>query len=399
MQFLPGHPRRWPFAVLLILLVVGTWPCYRWWLDCRAERFKGECKDAAQAKQWDRLEELASRWLKWDRQNGYAWLYLGEAAQRQGDFERTAECLNRLDDSDPKCVAALAERVDLLFAKLNRPLEAVETCKRMLRIEPRAGRAHQRLIFFYAMSVQRQAMVKQIRTAMDLQCEPPEAYVYLFTSNALNFSDGLFRVTTWLQQYPDDETLQVAQAYYAARSSSSRRIAMFGLKSFAPGDKSLIGRCLQKYPENTEVLSFHITKAMVDGDLARVAELLKQSPPSAEQDSRFWRYKGWYHSTHNELDQAEAAYRKALKMDPSDWRARLDLSSVLRRLGRTKEASSLADVALRGKKLERKLLELPNAASIDQRLLISLYAYARDIGDKQVVAAFEYRGVPDGRKP
>ncbi|MDA1018366.1 MAG: tetratricopeptide repeat protein, partial [Planctomycetota bacterium] len=91
-----------------------------------------ECKAAIEAEDMQALEAASTRWLEWDPESGDAWLFLADASAQQSDFERAAECLDRIDDSHPKCVPALLQRVEILFAKLNRPLDAVATCERIL---------------------------------------------------------------------------------------------------------------------------------------------------------------------------------------------------------------------------------------------------------------------------
>ena len=380
-------------VVLVVALAAGAWPAYRWWHDQRTARFRTAYQQAMEARDFKRAEQIADRWVAWDPANGGGWMCLAKATKELGDLEKTAACLGNLQDSDPLCLQALVMRGDLLFLGLNRPLEAVANWKRMLRIDPMADSARRRLIYYYAMTVQRHAMVEQIRTAISLHCEPPEAYTYLALATELRFSDGFPRVSVWLVNAPNDEALRVAQAYHAAKTSSSQALASFGVKAAAPGDKSLMQRRLEEYPRNLEVLAFYIEAAIFDGDAGRVAELLSRCPEMAEADSRFWSYKGWYHASRGELEAAETAYRKAIEEHPLAWRPRFELSSVLRRLGQHEECKLMTDVAVQGKSLYRKLLELRNAAAIEGPLLVTLLKYARAAGDKQVVSSLEYRGV------
>ena len=190
----------------------AAWPAYRWRLEQRRSDFAAKCRAARQAKQWPELAQVSAEWCDWDPNDGSAWLFAAEAAQATQDWQREADCLGRVPDADPRVVLGLMERMRLLFEELNRPLEAVDTCERILKIEPRASRAHSRLLFFYATSLQRQELMRCIRRAIVLRCEPPEAYVYLFGADWVVLGNVLSVNTHWLKAYPDHEPFLVARA-------------------------------------------------------------------------------------------------------------------------------------------------------------------------------------------
>ncbi len=393
MMLLAVRRRTWVGMTVLLLLAGAAWPSYRWWSDYRTQAFKTDCQAAADSKDWERLEELTTRWLAWDGTNGFAWLFLAEAAQQQEDFERTAECLARLSDNDPKCVPALLARVELLFGKLNRPLDAASTCERILKINPRIATPHQRLIFFYSMTLERRKLVQQIRQSIELRREPPEAYVYVFLANVLKFSNGLSVTDRWLKQYPNHEPFLVAKAYYTGATGPSKNI--FEPNEGFAGDSSLMDEYLKRFPKNLEVVAFHLERSIIAGDTDRVAELLADLPAGADQDSRFWRSSGWFHAARNELAEAEAAFRQALRVNAYDWRSRHELADVLRRLGKLDEVETTVRLASKGKKFERELLELPKASEVSGELLGRLGEYAEECGDHQVADGIRERLAPD----
>ena len=72
--------------------------------------------------------------------------------------------------------------------------------------------------------------------------------------------------------------------------------------------------------------------------------------------------------------------RTALELHPVDWRSRLLLAAVLRRLGRPEEAAEASRIALLGKELHRELLELPNAVSWDEEVGARMYQYIEQSG-------------------
>ena len=378
----------WSCVGVVLLIAGGAWPAYNWFKGSREKSFQANCTRVADAKDWKQLEQLSIQWLAWDKNNGYAWLFLAEASQQQGDFERTAECLSRLLDQDPKCVPALLERADLLFRKLNLPLEAVATCERVLKIDPLSAKAFERLIYFYSLTLQRRQLVQLIRQSVEVRREPPQAYVFVVLAGVVKFSNGLTTIDRWLEKNPDNEAFLVARASYAAIEKSSQATEQ---KEDTSGNTSLMEQCFVRFPRNLEVLAFEIEKNTDAGNVERVAELLLDLPDGADLDSRFWRFSGWLHAARNELDEAEKAYREAIQANVYDWRARHALANVLRQLGRTGEFEIAAGLALKGKKLERELLELPRASQVSGELLARVAEYAGECGDRQIADGIHRR--------
>jgi tetratricopeptide (TPR) repeat protein len=378
-------------AVLLPLTAGAAWPAYRFWHSHRTGQFDTACREAVAEKDWPRLELIASKWTDWDQTADEGWVFLAEAAVQQENLELAVDCLGRVRDEYGGALEKLAHRGDILFTDLNRPYEAVANWERMLRIQPHADVARQRLIYFYSMALRRNAMLEHIHRAMELGCEPPEAYPYLLLAHDVTFSNGLSVVTKWIEAYPDDATLEIARAIYVARLSPYDDLIVLGGSAIAPGDVTLINGCLEKYPEDLEVLAFHLEKAMDEGDKQRVYDLLTGCPASAEQDPRFWRYRGWYLAEQNQHGEAERALRTALDLHPVDWRSRLLLAGVLRRLGRPDEAAEASRIALAGKDLHRELLELPNARSWDTEVGDRMYKYLEETGSELARVSLQRR--------
>jgi tetratricopeptide (TPR) repeat protein len=371
-----------------------VWPGYQWSVQRWIAHLKHKCFVATSTEDWPHLEDAARSWLRWAPEDGAAWLFAAEAARGRGDFERTAACLGEIPDSAPECVQALALRGDLLMSELHRPFDAERNWQRMLKIDRSAALPQQRLIYLYAITQQRAALLLQIQDAIAAHTEPREAYTYYCLADRLLFSNGLVMTSTWLEANPDNEVLEVARAIYSARGNSSRTLSMFRIGSAAPGDQSLIDEMLEKHPQNLEVLAHHLTRAISDGDMHRVEALLRQIPPDADSDSRFWRFRGWYHAARNQLTEAEAACRQALRLYPLDWRVRLELTSILRRMGRTEEVAEASELALAGKELERRLLEQPNADDVDRSVFIGMSSYCSRVNASHIFAGMTYRGIP-----
>jgi tetratricopeptide (TPR) repeat protein len=258
---------------------------------------------------------------------------------------------------------------------LNRPFEAEANWRRMLAIDETMAVAHQRLIYFYAMTLQRQKMIDQIHQAISVGSEPPEAYSYLILSNVLNFSDGLTVMTRGRANNPDDPTLEVAQAIYAAKKTAENEMATFGIQTVIPGDKSLLESCLSKYPDHPEILALNIEMAMLKGDDATVLRLLGQAAPEAESDSRFWRYRGWLLEKRGQHEAAVASLERALELNPFDWPSRWLLADVYRKLNQIENGDKQAQIAAMGKDLQEKIFEQRTARDLDDELLNQVHGY------------------------
>jgi tetratricopeptide (TPR) repeat protein len=371
-------------AVVIIVAVaaIGVRPAVQAWRNQVDKSYKTRCQAAVQAEDWSELQRIAQAWLERNPHQDDARVFLAEAAIQADDLESAVGLLGAIGDDYPGILESLEIRGAILFANLNRVYEAERTWLRMLDLYPRAAAAHQRLIYFYAMTLQRQTMVAAIRHAMAQQCEPPEAYTYLLLANSLNFSDGLAKVTRWRQAYPDDEALRVAQAVYAAKQTADDSIATFGMASVMPGDQSLLQRCLEEYPSNLEALAAEIEIAVFDGDDRRVAQLMQQAPPDAEGDSRFWRTRGWLLERRGDYQSAADALEHALELMPYEWQSRWLLADVYRKLNRSDEADEMSRIAVQGKDLQRDLFERPNARDLTDDLLTRMLDYIEEVGDQ-----------------
>lgn len=148
---------------------------------------------------------------------------------------------------------------------------------------------------------------------------------------------------------------------------------------------------LKKYPRNHEVVGHFLLHHMTEGNIKEVGNLLRNAPQSGENDSRFWRARGWYFLQQEQLAKAEDALRKAVQKNRYDWRSWHLLSTVLRRrmkIGAAKEAAEFSDA---GKRLEREVLTLPKASAIERPTLLRIADFARQALDWQVHHALRRR--------
>lgn len=198
-------------GVIASVVAVGLL-VHRGWKQRQCERLRQACRAARVLGNWGELERLATAWSGLDSRAGDPVLYAAEAAVGRQDIERAAAYLGRIPDDDPRAVEALLQRVDMLFGDLARPFAAAETCERILALAPSCGPAHRRLIFFYAVTLQRTRVAEQARRAIESGGDIPETYVYLVGSDWLTLSNTTSVTTRWLEHHPDEELFLVAAA-------------------------------------------------------------------------------------------------------------------------------------------------------------------------------------------
>jgi tetratricopeptide (TPR) repeat protein len=381
--------RPWTMALGVLLVAVGGYAAHQGWIRYRVGGYSARCQAAREASDWQAMRKAAESWAALDPSNAMPWLYLAEAAEGQGDLEGTAAHLAKLPDNSPKTVAALLERSNLLFGPLNRPFEAVATCERILRINPHTPEAHQRLIFFYAATLQRTKVIAQARTAIEFNCDTPETYVYLIGADWMNLSNGYELNTRWLENHPAEELFLVAREIQYVRSRGIDEMIDEGEADALPAEgvrvrEKELNNYLRIFPQNTEILAYFLDRNSDDGHTGRVAEILAQAPESAVDDNRFWRFKGWLHAAQGEVELADAAYRKALLLNPFDWASQHQLAGVLRKRDSLAEVERLSQLSLEGKELRKAIVQLPDVQSVPRHVLLRMAAYVKKCGENDL---------------
>ena len=398
-----GRPRHggrrlptWTALACGIGLIVVCLAGYGWgsWRSGRDKDFLAACRIASASRDWPRLERTAAAWAAEAPRAAAAWLSLAEAAVELGRPADAAAALDRVPDDDPRAVPALLARVDLLFVDVGRPFEAVATCDRVLRIDPSRWEPHQKLAFFYAVTLQRSRLAEEARRTIAAGCDTPETYVYLVGSQWLTLSNTQAMNESWLRHDPDNELFLVAAACgvpdILPDEDASAATAADGSDGDDPPDAAKAGRMtrlsrlLERFPSNRELLAVFIQQAITKGDLAEVVRLLAKAPADAVDDCRFWRFKGWGHAMRREFGDAERAVRRALELDPFDHDSQHELAAVLRKTDRPGEAARYAQLAEVGRGLRREILQQPDIRSIPPALLEAVAAYARDCGQPAV---------------
>lgn len=378
-------------VVVLFLVSYSSYWGYTRWNENRIRKFREECLQHQSTSDWPHMEEVARRWTAIDPHTADPWLFLAIAIQEQGDLKASAAVLNQLPDKDPKTIPGLLELSALQFGPLNKPLDGVATCQRILNINPRILEARRRVIFFNAICLQRTKMTTQIYESIEFACEPRESYVYLMLGDAPIFSNGFQTANHWLQNEPDSELFLVARTVQLAENLAILKEPTTESKAQLDRAEQILTDYGHQFPGNTVVLWYFLKSAIRRSDIEEVGKLLAKVPQDAGDESVFWRYRGWYHAQVGEIEEAEAAYVKSASLTPLDAQVWHELADVLRRRGKLTEADNLQHIAANGRQLRLELQKLKDAATVSDLQLESIRQYAQACGDHAVADALRKR--------
>ena len=384
--------RRLLIRLVIIAAIPGLLALgYLWRAKSQIATLKQQCEEAYQAEQWEALERAAVSWYQWQPEIARPLIYAAQAATERGNLLLASVYLNQLPDEDEESIPGLMELSDLQFRPLNQPLAAAETWRRILRIDPDNSEAHRRLIFFYTMARMRGKLIEETRRGIEVGCDVPETYVYLFGADWMTFTNGAEVNSRWLEGVQGYEPFEVARAFHYARTGA---ISDDGQERDEDGvsliEKRMVS-LLAKYPSNVELLAYHLELATYRADMEKVLLLLKQAPPESVNDSRFWRHKGWVHSQRNELDEAVAAYQKAATMHPFDGLAHHELAALYRRTNKVEKVKEHQELSALGLDIMRTCLAMPSTDEIPTELLSRMAAYSQQVGEKQVATRLNQR--------
>jgi tetratricopeptide (TPR) repeat protein len=394
----PSKQRWWLRAVCLACLGAVTFAGWFWtsFSQPSVEELGRLCEAASRRQQWAMLQKHAERWAGIEPHNGKAWMHAARALQQQRKYDQAAICLARVPDDSPESQSSLFAQVELAFGPRNRPEEGARICEAILERDPKSRLAHQRLIFFLAMTLQRRRLQTQIRAAIDSESEPSEAYVYLFFLDSLHFSNATIWNGQWMQGNVESEVFEVAQAVCIAQTldtsiSMDDREESLAARRALEKKGPVMDELLERYPHNIELLAYHLRENVKSGNVGRVLSLLSQAPVESESDGRFWRYKGWVDFQRGELTAAREAYDRALKLHPLDWATRHFLAELCQRQQNLQEAGRLRKLVSQANELRRALHAAPSAREVPKEVLGELARYAADCGDSQMANALQRR--------
>lgn len=385
--------RRWiRYAGLLlaiVVLAVGWNFGSDWWRQSRTSREMAACRELRTQRKWAELAERARLWNRWSPREADALLLQALAAQNLGDIQQATECLAQIDEASPKFLPSQLARAELLLGVGKRPFEGERVCRMILEKEPRAAKPHQWLIEFYATTLQKQKLLAQFREAARVHREPPEAYMFAFSIDALRLSSAVEVLTRWLETHPDEEVLLVALALNyvdpagepepAAGSEALPEAQIDPLER--QSREARLRTLLQRFPHNIELLAHHIERAMAEGELENVIRLLQDAPADADSDNRFWRYRGWVQVQAGDLDAARQSYDQALAIAPLDWVTRNRLVALLRLKNEVEQVEKQQAIVDKARALRARLKTITLAEHVTSDIVAEFRDYADLCGD------------------
>ena len=379
---------------LVAVLVVGcalAWWGYGWYVDRQVQQITAACEIARKSGNWNQLEQQASQLRSLQPSNGQPLLLLAESAEMQGQLQKAADLLGQFPESDVRAPLVLAQKANLEWGKLNRPLDALKTSEELIRLRPRTISSHARIISFYAMTFQRPELLAAVRRAIEMDAEPREAYTYLMMADALTFSNGISLNSHWKSSATDPTFFEITIAVHTATDRTQRAIAEPNPKNEAAEKEARneVEALQRRYPSNRILLGFLLDRCLEEGNVLRAAELLRQVAPEDSNDHLLWIHRGWYHTSQREFDSAETCFQKAIKLHPLSWLARREFATLLRKQQKADEAEKLLQMVLTARELRKDLLKLQSAREITEELVLRIANYAESCGDALVYEALK----------
>lgn len=359
---------------------------YRWYQSSQIASLQQMCEQAAAERDWPTLELHARQWAALQPDNAQPWSMAAAAARAMGELTHCAEYLSQLPDSAD--VSAFHELGLLQMEVLNDPFAARATCLRTLRLHPHDSESSLRLLFIEAMLCNRQAVLEETRRSIAVASDALPTYAYLLSAFWLTFANGNTLNNLWAEIDSDSEVFEVASVVHLFASRQLPELAEQASDDIdeAPLPQEFyekqVAALHEKYPSNLELLAVTLSNLCQTGDTAGVAQLLSSAPTASLQDGRFWRSKGWLHAASEEWDQAESAYRQALKLSAVDWATQNELAELLRRTQGVEAAREMQQAADTGKNLAVSILKAPNFAVIPNATYQLMADYFEQCGEQ-----------------
>lgn len=361
------------------------------WRTAKEQTLQRSLESVYREEDWEQVETRSRELLEFNAQSAIGWLCLADACRNRGSHEEAAECLLRVPGENRKAIKAWELASEIYFTDLNKPLDGVKVCRDLLGIDPRNSHARRRLIFYYALTLQRDELVEVIRESIDLRCEPPESYVYLMLSDHLTFTNGYTLNTRWMASTPDEELFLVARAVQMSNSLSTLEDSGDEPMEARRQRDQLMLEYLSKFDGNMALLRYFARLYAKEEDVSGVGEILAQVPDDAGDDAVLWRYRGWYHLMTDDVELSRTAYEKSLKLHPLDWQSWHGLAAVARKAGALVDAERFQAIAITGKDLRKELMQIPDANAVSTPMLARIAEYARQCSDKQIADALDAR--------
>lgn len=377
---------RWKNRIVIAVVVFATGVSIVF-LSLRgrsADSYEQECRQLADSEQWEQLIHAAQDWLDTHADSDEALIYLAEGQFQSGQPEKAIENLLRIPGRSPKSYAALITACNLQFGPVNRPLDGVETLKIMAVQKPSSVTVRRRLIFFYAVTFQRRAMLDAIYDAIAHRSEPSDAYAYLLIADHLSFTNGFSKNSEWLESDPESELFQVARMVHLIRNVSVAENP--AVREKLPDYLKTFEEMRRRYPQNLTLLEAALERAIDDYDVERVEALVADIPPNTD-DSVLLRQMAWLRFQQEKFEAAKELLEDSLAQHRLDWHTWHELAACRRRLGDADGAAKASEIAIQGKALRKSVMQLDDTTGLSREMLQEIAEYAENCGEWRVNTA------------
>ncbi|MBL8810432.1 MAG: hypothetical protein JNM43_09680 [Planctomycetaceae bacterium] len=389
-----GPKRLITVLITIVLLAVILIPTARWYSErqrlTELKTLKDDCKSCVRDEDWESLRSAAERWSELEPTDANAWLNLADALQKLGEPQKSVEALLKVPKTDRKVRPAYLLASEMQMREARQPLQGIATLETLRDIDPDAEIVRRQLISLYALTLQRQKMIREIYSAFQYRAEPKEAYVYLMLSDHLSFTNGFQLNTQWLSAAPDSELFAVARLVQLSDTLQRLEKQDEDTEEQKKSVQEQMASLRQKYSKNRALLVTELERLVLEQNIDAVGELLNDSTDDSD-DSLMMRYRGWHCLMTEDYAKAEGHYRASIKLMPLDWRTWHELADVLRNLKRLDEAENAAKIAVMGKELRKICLSLPDASQAPEELLLQILNYATACGAKEVEEILRFR--------
>lgn len=380
----------------LIVCAAAVLGIRQWQIHSERRGFPARCLAAEQRRDWRGLESLSRQWLRLAPDESVAWFWLGEALRAQHRFEDAARAYQHVPLDRIRGIDAAVERMQLLFHVFHDPVAALEIADRLLRIDDRLAAPVRNRIYYFAMTSQRPALLREIRRAIEIQADVPAHFVYLMTLEEIGFSDADQVTAQWLEHDPDHRFHRTVNLAHRARNARAA-----WLTSPSPETKGRLDQLIaevseahRQQPRNTVLLEFLMTVAMDHGDADELGRLLTLVPDSAVEDPVFWLWRGRYALQVADIEDARRSLQRAIELHPLSFQARHEYAALLRTRNHPEQAGAVQALAAQGTEIVHRIRRLKHAHDVDQAILDAIADYARQCGDWSVANAVYRRREP-----
>lgn len=325
-----------PGILVLVILPAGIWGLYQWRESARQLLVK-QCQQLQAEKNWNELRKSADQLARIEPASAEPWIYKAAACEETKDFEGMIAAIDRVGETNPRFGELHVRKLLAEFRELNRPLDGLKTCDRILEVNPLVMKAHEESINFCVLTLQRAEMVRRIRRAIICRRERPEDYVFLATASWFVHSGVFSANSSWLKSNPV-EVFAVAQAVpvYLSHGKTGENAEKFA-------DVPPVEQLFNRYPENLELLNYLIQNYIDFGNMKAAETLLDRVPKTkdAENDARLWRARSVCQDAKGDLPAAAESLQQSLRCDPYWWKVHYELHQIYHRMGQQELADRL----------------------------------------------------------